>query len=187
MSNKLSKKKLAAIDEQKKQKKRNMIIAAASAIAVIAVIAVVYSLSARNRFSPGINADGNVVIPMSEVHNDFHQFDFGGSVELLVWREQEGVYHTAFNTCEECYASGQASYRYQNGTLTCGFCGNVMNVSGMGNDAWGGCQPVAIPDQYRQDSDTEIVIPGAVLQYADNMFARWDEGDFSITLETYQP
>lgn len=185
MSKKRKSRESAAVIEQQKRKTRKIIIAVAIVIAVIAIIAVVSSFQNEAQYTVSVNADGNVVIPMTDVHEEFHHFDYGGPQQLLVWKEQEGVYHTAFNTCEECYSTGRASYEFQNGTLTCQACGNSMAVTGMGNDAWGGCQPVAIPEEYRADTDSEIVIPAAVLQYSENMFETWDSGDFSVTLEEY--
>lgn len=184
---KKKKKSAAEIEEQRKKSIRKTVIAVAAVMIAVTVIIIVTSFQERDQRLASVNADGDLVIPMSKVREDFHFFEYGGPQELLVWREAEGVYHTAFNTCEECYASGQARYIYQDGTLTCQACGNSMSVTGMGNDAWGGCQPVAIPEEYRNDSDTEIVIPGAVLQYSEDMFAMWDSGNFTTTLETYQP
>lgn len=186
MGKKRTKKELAELSAQRQRNVRIGIIAAVIVIAVIVIIAIVASLREVEQRTAKINTDGNLVIPISKVKDEFHVFSYGETQEMLVWREAEGVYHTAFNTCEECYATGRAGYTFQNGVLTCQACGNTMNVSDMGNNAWGGCQPVAIPQEYRTDTDTEIVIPTAVLQYSDDMFGMWDNGDYSITLENYE-
>ena len=69
--------------------------------------------------------------------------------------------------------------------LTCSICGNQLSVSSVADASWGGCQPIAIPAEYRDDTETELVFSGDLLKYSEDMFDTWENGDFSTTLETY--
>lgn len=136
--------------------------------------------------SIAVNENGELIIPVSDISEDFEYIDYGEPQELLLWRDENDNFHTAFNTCQECFPKGNAHYTYENGILTCQSCGNQIDVSSMGEAMWGGCQPVAIPAEYREDTETEIRLPVSLLTYSKEMFQSWEDGDFSVTLENFQ-
>jgi len=128
---------------------------------------------------------GNLTVPLSDFTDDFAFVDYGGEHQLLLWRDTNGTVYTAYDSCQECYSRGNAHYTYSNGVLTCAACRNRVNVSTMATASWGGCQPIAIPAEYRADTDAAVVFPAELLQYSTEMFQTWDNGDFSVTLENY--
>lgn len=132
-----------------------------------------------------INDAGELAIPVSDITEEFQYIDYGAAHDLLLMRDSEGHFHTAFNTCEECFSRGNARFTYRNGILTCQSCGNQFNVSSIGTASWGGCQPVAIPEDYREDTETELIFPAQLLTYSEDMFQSWENNDFSVTLEGY--
>lgn len=132
-----------------------------------------------------LDKDGNLIIPIADIVDDFTYVDYGGSHQILIWKDNNEKIHTAFNTCQECIARGEARYSYNDGILTCSVCGNQVNVSSLSEENWGGCQPVAIPEAYRDDTEDTIVISAELLQYSEDMFAEWEKDDFSTTLEAY--
>lgn len=152
----------------------------------------VIAIAVANRPESGtmelsLQEDGSLLIPVSEMKEAFQYVDYGETQQILVWREENGEIHTAFNTCQECFPRGNARYIYQHGILTCQSCGNQIPVETMGASSWGGCQPVAIPAEYRGDTDTEIRIPESLLDYSREMFETWENGDFSVTMAEYVP
>ncbi|MDR1538639.1 MAG: Fe-S-containing protein [Clostridiales bacterium] len=178
----------AAKIKELQRKRRIQYIAASSvaAVAVIGIIAAVYLNSPRelhSNISP--DSSGNVAVAASSLGSGLNYFNYGGSQDLVIWKNSSGGYRSAFDVCEECFDTGRAHYTLQNDTLTCESCGTTMALENSGIASWGGCQPVSIPVEYRQDTDSDIVIPSGVLSYASAVFSSWENGDYSNTLENY--
>lgn len=133
-----------------------------------------------------LEENGDLVIPTDDIAEELTYIDYGGSHQILIWKDNNEDMHTAFNTCQECFSRGNANYTYNNGTLTCSVCGNQIDMSSLADTSWGGCQPVSIPMEYRDDTESEIILSEELLKYSEEMFEAWENGDFSITLETYE-
>lgn len=180
-----------------KQKKNSVdttwkiIIAGLFVIVLVGMVIMLWSVNSTSESTPvqtfSLNSDGDLILPISELNEGFQYVDYGGAHELLVWQDSDGTVYTAFNSCQECYPRGNARYTYNNGTLTCQSCGNQISVQSMRSESWGGCQPIAIPASYRADTENEIVIPAELFTYSDAMFQLWDSGNFSMTMESYEP
>ena len=185
MSNKLKKRNLPTV----KKKKTGAVIGAICGVGAIAVILGIAfstgSQSPSDHLTAQLNESGDFVIAKEDIGDAFYHYDYGGEHDVLIWKDESGTIRTAFNTCEECFSKGNARYEYQNGKLVCQSCRNELPIASFGNKSWGGCQPVAVPVDYRTDTEELIVIPSKVMTFADDMFAGWENGDFTVTLESY--
>ena len=193
MSNKL-KKKTNDTGKGKSSKKIIWGMAIVALILIIVFLFIFIFLNQRNTGETGLtdqeqkyapDENGNLIIPKEDIVENVTYIDYGGSHQILIWKDNDDTMHTAFNTCQECFSRGDAHYTYSNGVLTCSICGNQLSVSSLADASWGGCQPVAIPAEYRDDTETELVLSGDLLKYSEDMFDTWEKGDFSTTLETY--
>lgn len=160
-------------------------------IVLIGMIVMLWAANSTNGSAPirtfSLNENGDLVLPISELGEGFQYIDYSGDHSLLLWQDSDGTFYTAFNSCQECYPRGNARYVYDNGILTCQSCGNQIAVQSMRSESWGGCQPIAISAGYWADTETEVVIPADLFTYSALMFQLWDSGDFSMTIENFDP
>ena len=175
--------------EQKKKEKRNKrIVGISVSVCIIAAIVVLVILSQPAVVIPvgfAHDANGDLHIAVDSLQENLNYIDFGGTEELILWKDGDGRIRTAFDTCEECYSNGNVHFTLSGDTLTCNLCGTTKPVSELGLAEWGGCQPVSIISDIRNDSETEVIIPADVLAYTEQMFSYWNASDFSISLDTY--
>ena len=143
------------------------------------------STSSTDSIKVAKNSDGSLAVPVSELGPGLNYIDYGYERSILALTDAEGVVRTAYNTCLECYLSGNAHYTLSNSQLTCRACGNSYSVDGLGTPSWGGCQPVSIPPEYREDNEDEIVFPSKLLAFAEDMFSQWNNGEFDTSLQYY--
>ena len=47
-------------------------------------------------------------------------------------------------------------------------------------------QPVAIPADYRDDTENELVFSKSLLEYSQEMFENWENGDLAMTMEAFE-
>ncbi len=183
MSNKIKKSKI----QSDKKRNRFWICAFGIPLAVIVlVIAVVIKEQTREtNVSVTLNSNGDFVVNVADIGNEFYNYDYGGEHDILIWKDGNGTVRTAFDTCEECFSTGNAHYEYENGVLVCQSCQTEFPINSFGNKSWGGCQPVAVATDYRTDTEEQIIIPAEVLNYANDVFEAWKAGDFTVTMENY--
>lgn len=168
---------------KRKQRRRNLIIGGAIAACAL-IIALVIILQPRPlAFTRSANAD--VVIKAADVKSGLNYVDYGGSEELILWRDGNGGIRTALDTCEECFGGGDVHYTLSGSNIVCSACQTTQDVTILGSAAWGGCQPVAIPVAYRADTDADIVIPAEVLAFAEDVFTHWGEADYTVSMAQY--
>ncbi|HAH63520.1 MAG TPA: DUF2318 domain-containing protein [Treponema sp.] len=130
--------------------------------------------SALNTVRPAVK-NSDIVIKVSEIDKNavFFPADIDGTrIEVLAVRAPDGTVRTAFNTCQVCYNSGRGFYRQEGSVLVCQNCGNRFRMSQVGVRA-GGCNPVPIPEQYKQETDTKMTVPLALLKQAKSIFGNW--------------
>ena len=173
---------------QKKKKQRTMMIAAAVIVVILAIVAVAVAADAAKTSYKNLeiapSEDGSLHIARESLGKGLNYIDFGGIEELILYKNGDNI-AAAFDTCEECYPQGDVHFIRSGAEMQCSACGSINPVSGLGVQDWGGCQPIAIPDEARLDSDDEIVIEAKAFEYADHMFEHWDFGDLSVTFEQY--
>lgn len=191
MGKKVRERKAREKQEKNKRLTRVFIFAAiAVCVAGVLVFSAVYDPNKPayevKTFQIEKNADGSLSVPRSELSAKLIKIDFGYEQKLLARVDDIGVVRTAYDTCQECFASGNVYYTLKGrDEIVCSACGNVYPIASLELDSWGGCQPISIPPKYRQDNETEIIIPKEVLAFAEGMFEQWKIDDYSQTLENY--
>jgi uncharacterized membrane protein len=188
--------------EQRKKKRRELIIIGASVLVcvialTIILIKIVLPVFSDKKTVSGGNAvmentiriipslDGDLRIPVDSLQNLLNYIIYDGDEEIIVWKDNSGVIRTAFDTCEDCFIGGNIHFKLSGNILTCSLCSTTSPLLALGTEGWGGCRPISIIPDMRDDTDTEVVIPAAVLSYAKNMFASWKASDYSVSFENY--
>ena len=177
-----------AAQQKKKQQKQITIWVSALVCVVIGLLIwlVVSQQTTASAISVVPDANGDLRVSLNSLSKNLTYVDYGGTEEIIFWKDGNGVIRTAFDTCETCYSVGNVHFTLKGDTLTCSACSTTQPVSVLGIESWGGCQPVSIIPEIREDADTEVVIPAAVLTYARRMFSRWDASDFAVTFAAYR-
>ena len=175
----------------RQQKKQKTLIVVGVSVIVCAIIGVVISFvnsmpASSNSMNIALDSNGDLRIPINRLQNNLNYVNFGGKEELILWQDNDGVIRTAFDTCAECYSLGNVHFSLHDSTLTCNQCGTTQPVSALGVDSWGGCQPVSLIPDIRNDTETEVVLSANVLSYAAMMFTNWDAANFSVTFSAYE-
>ena len=194
------KKKIELLEQQKKKRQKRIIIGVFVSVCIIAIAVVVIIVSQKQKpdtqpsvggVTPAptirlaLDSNGDLRVPVDTLENRLNYITYGGKEELIFLKDSNGGIRTAFDTCEECYPGGKVRFTLSGGTLTCSLCGTRQPQSVLGTDSWGGCKPISITPNMRNDTDTEVVIPAGILNYAIDMFAHWDRSDFSVSFGTY--
>lgn len=176
------------------RKRRKNIKIGAVILSVAIVIAGLFMITnlIEKRNSPSTisavpNEEGDLVVPLNSLGKNMSYIEYGGKEEIAVFVNKDGNVLTGFDTCIDCYMNGEVHYTKQEDFLICSSCGNPLALEDFGKALWGGCQPISIPEDYRTDADNNIIIPSAILSFADEMFNEWDTGNYNITMEQYDP
>ncbi len=173
-----------------KRNRRIALIVAAVVVAVVGLIALatirVPEEAAEQELEVALQEDESLKVERSALVQGFNYIDWGGEEELILYKNAQGEIAAAFDTCEECYTDGDVHFTPQNGNMVCSVCGTVQPLSGFGAQSWGGCRPLAIPDEARHDTDTQVVLSASLMDYARHMFLLWNDGELSMTLADYQ-
>jgi hypothetical protein len=192
--------KFEQLKQQKEKRQKRIIIGASVAVFVIALVVIIIIVSRQAqtqsyqsyggvattssiRLTP--DSDGDLRVPLDRLQSRLTYVSYGGSEELIFWRDNSGVIRTAFDTCVECYPRGSVHFTLSGNILTCSQCGTTQPLSVLITDGWGGCRPVLITPAMRNDTDTEVVLSSAVLSYAGDMFSQWRASDFSLSFAVY--
>lgn len=120
---------------------------------------------------------GNLVIPAGELSEKaaFYPYKADGiEMEVLALKTADGKIRTAFNTCQVCYSSGRGYYKLDGTTLVCQNCGNRFEAEQV-EQQQGGCNPVPITPEYKEEKDGNIVISKEFLQQASVIFESWKQ------------
>ena len=188
----MGKRQRERLERERIQKRKRLIIAAISVAIIVCitigiVLFVVLNTVKVETISAGKSFDGSLSIPIDALSTDLQYIDYGYEQNLLAIIDSDGVVRTAYNTCFECYSTGDAHYTLRGkDTLVCSACGNTYSISILGTNNWGGCQPVSIPPEYRQDSDKAIVLSNKLLAFVEEMFKQWNDEVYDMSLENYE-
>ncbi len=168
-----------------KPKKNNNLILGAVALIVVAAAAFTFlnpktdegKASEQPKAVPvsAINENGDIVIPIADVTEDatFYSYDkLDTYMEVLAVKASDGTIRTAFNTCQVCYSSGKGYYVQDGDVLVCQNCGNRFDMDEI-EVAKGGCNPVPIFDEWKEVTDSSIIITKDVFLEAEGIFANW--------------
>lgn len=98
----------------------------------------------------------------------------GTNMEVLAIKASDGTIRTALNTCQICYNSGRGYYIQDGDYLVCQNCGNRFK-----NDqvelVKGGCNPVPIMEDQKQDQGDYITISKDYLAAQKEYFSNWSK------------
>jgi uncharacterized membrane protein len=72
--------------------------------------------------------------------------DAGEKIRFILARGNDGVVHTVFDACRQCYSYRKGYRLTRNGSLICRLCGNRYTVDHM-MAGKASCAPVALPHQ----------------------------------------
>jgi uncharacterized membrane protein len=144
--------------------------------AMLALTACAGSSGGAEPSDGGAPRDADLVIPLAELSDTvgFYPATVDGvQVEVVAALGSDGELHTAFNTCQSCYDSGQGYYKLVGGVLECQNCGNLFSVDVLGL-VHGGCNPIPIQPSERAEDGVSLTIPLSTLEGAREMFSYLD-------------
>lgn len=129
----------------------------------------------QNAAVPAVNAAGDLVIDKKQITEkaSFFSYDAGGTkMEVIAVKASDGSIRTAFNTCQVCYDSGRGYYKLDGNTFVCQNCGNRFSPDQVEVQK-GGCNPVGITKEYKQEDADKITIPKSFFEKTKSIFANW--------------
>jgi uncharacterized membrane protein len=95
------------------------------------------------------DANGDVVIPVSELSNKAHFYEYRTAgnqlVRFFAIKSSDGVYRAALDACDVCFAA-KKGYKQSGDDMVCQKCGNHFPSTEV-NDVSGGCNPVGLNRQ----------------------------------------
>ena len=149
------------------------------AVVVLAAALLIYASLSGGSGKSGYTdpATGDLVIPAGELSEKatFYPYEADGiKMEVLALKTSDGKVRTAFNTCQVCYSSGRGYYELDGTTLVCQNCGNRFAAEQVEQEQ-GGCNPVPITPEYKEEKDGNIVISKEFLQQASVIFESWKQ------------
>lgn len=123
-----------------------------------------------------LNENGDVIINEAEITDSVSFIEYeskeGITVGLVAVRASDGTVRTALDTCQVCNGSPSAYFVQQGDTIQCQNCGNVYSLD-MIEQERGGCNPIPIMSDEKTVTDTEIIIPAALLEENAEKFESW--------------
>lgn len=129
----------------------------------------------QNTAVSAVNAAGDLVIDKKQITEkaSFFSYDAGGTkMEVIAVKAADGSIRTAFNTCQVCYDSGRGYYKLDGNTFVCQNCGNRFSPDQVEMQK-GGCNPVGITKEYKQEDANQITIPKSFFEKTKSVFANW--------------
>ena len=122
-----------------------------------------------------ISSGENLTIPVDDLTENasFYPVNVDGTeMEVIALKDTDGTLHTAFNTCQICYDSGNGYYKQEGDKLVCQNCGNSFTLDQVGKTA-GGCNPWPILESDRTLEEDEILISYDFLKDSAGIFTKW--------------
>jgi hypothetical protein len=142
---------------------------------LITALALILILTACAAEKTAVVRDANIVINTADITETvkFYPAQVGGvKLEVIAVKAPDGTIRTAFNTCQVCYSSGRGYYKQDGDALVCQNCGNRFSMDQVEVES-GGCNPVAIFDEWTTVGDGVITIPLDLLTQATEIFEHW--------------
>jgi uncharacterized membrane protein len=174
--------KAAAAAAQAKMEHQRFMIGFGVLMGLFVIVIAVIIIASRGGLSQASSApraslvvDEDVVIPLSGVTStaSFYPVQIDGEqMELFAVKASDGSIKTAFNTCKDCYNSGNGYYIQDGSTLVCQNCRNIFSIENVG-EVSGGCNPVPISDENKIVGQATITIPRSFLAQTKLEFDSW--------------
>lgn len=156
--------------------KNNLKFIAAGAVVVIAIGVAATMLSGGKNSVP-VTTGGDLKITKANITETatFFPYEAGGTkMEVIAVKAPDGSIRTAFNTCQVCFDSGKGYYVQEGSELVCQNCGNRFRIDQV-EVVKGGCNPVPIFKEDKQEDAANIVIAANYLDQNKTLFAKWSK------------
>lgn len=121
------------------------------------------------------NEKGDVIIQTDSITGDplFYDYDLDGTtISLFALKASDGTIRTALNTCQVCNGSPYAFFELKEDQVQCQNCGNLFSLDMIGLKK-GGCNPIPIMEDEREESDGTITISAEFLKNNSSLFDNW--------------
>ncbi len=166
---------------KKDQRKKQQIQLIGLAIAAVLLVVIIMFFNGQKPSNLGKKAsnqlEGDLIIEKSEITETakFYPYQVGDvQMEVLAVKAPDGTIRTAFNTCQVCFGSGRGYYKQEGKTLVCQNCGNRFSLDDV-EKVRGGCNPVPILENEKQEDDSRIIIPEELLKQYKVIFENWKD------------
>ncbi len=121
-----------------------------AAIAVVAAVAVLSNLELPPRCTL-LRGPGPISIELSRIAQGqarlfCYKGEAGKKIRFILARGNDGIVHTVFDACRQCYSYRKGYRLSRNGDLICRLCGNRYTVDRM-MAGKASCAPVALAHQ----------------------------------------
>lgn len=163
----------------KKTNNKNKKLAITGSVVLIAIVAIIFFLSADNGRVINKGADvpssGGVVIEKSDITQKatFYPYMAGNTyMEVIAIKASDGTIRTALNTCQICTGSGRAYYEQEGDVLVCQNCKNRFTVDQV-EIIKGGCNPVPISSDFKVDNGDTITVSDVFMNNNTALFYNW--------------
>lgn len=165
-----------------------VIIVSAIVIAAAILIAAILSSTPKSntkRMNVPLSEDGSLHVDKTKLINGFNYINYGGDNDLILYQIADDQVRVAFDTCEECYGYRKVHFNPNGDNMQCSVCETIHPLSDFGLQNWGQCQPVAIPTAARLDTSEQVIIDAKAFEFANTMFAQWDEDNYDMTFAQF--
>lgn len=161
--------------------KKKALLILAVLVVIIAAGAAVYVLKGGRSSGQGSDtteiaiADNTLQISTEILGDDVAFVDYdskGTAMQIILYKDEKGEVHGAFNTCQVCNGSPYAYFVQEENNVVCQNCGNLFALQEIGA-VRGGCNP--IPLEFTQEGDT-IKIDTSYLDQNASLFKNWKQG-----------
>jgi len=156
-----------------KQSEKSKLCILLAAVVIVAVgFFIVKGISRKNIENVSAN---ELIIPKAEVSETakFYPYKIGNIyMEVIAVKASDGTIRTALNTCQICYNSGRGFYKQEGDELVCQNCGNRFRIEQV-EKIKGGCNPVPIMKENKQENEESIIISGEFLAESAEYFKKW--------------
>ena len=129
---------------QRNKKGLQTLIVALFAVAVMATVAVAFSLPGMSKFEKVKPVNGAVTIPVAKVNDGKTHYyklaDGGKEINFFIVKGSDGQLHTAFDACDVCYRE-KKGYEQQGDKMNCNNCNQKFAINKIGAASGGGCNP----------------------------------------------
>lgn len=162
---------------KKDQRKHKIQLIGLTVAAVVLVVIIVIFNGLKPLGPKKAQVKGDLIIDKAEITETvkFYPYQVGDiRMEVLAVKAPDGTIRTAFNTCQVCFGSGRGHYKQEGDTLVCQNCGNRFGLDDI-EKVRGGCNPVPILENEKQEDDARIIIPEALLKQYKVIFENWKD------------
>jgi hypothetical protein len=164
--------------QRKDQRKKQQIQLIGLAAAAVVLVVIILLFNGQKPSDQGKNQlEGDLIIEKSEITETakFYPYRVGDiQMEVLAVKAPDGTIRTAFNTCQVCFSSGRGYYKQEGETLVCQNCRNRFSLDDV-EKVRGGCNPVPILENEKQEDDARIIIPEELLKQYKVIFENWKD------------